>query len=47
VTLYLASLFEPRLSLSAFGLVTAVVALASGILAFTETLPFARRSRPA
>ena len=42
VTGYLASLFEPRLSLFVFGLVIAVVALASAVLAFTETLPFAR-----
>lgn len=42
VTGYLASLFEPRLSLFVFGLVIAVVALASAVLAFTETLPYAR-----
>lgn len=42
VTGYLASIFEPRLSLFVFGLVIAVVALASAILAFTETLPYAK-----
>lgn len=42
VTGYLASLFEPRLSLFVFGVVVAVVALLAAILAFTETLPYAR-----
>ena len=39
---YLASFFEPRLSLFVFGLVVIVLALAAANLAFTETLPFAR-----
>ncbi|MBC7284009.1 MFS transporter [Hoeflea sp.] len=42
VTGYLASYFDPRLSLFVFGLVVILLALASGTLAFTETLPFAR-----
>lgn len=42
LTGYLASIFEPRLSLFVFGLVIAVVALLAAILAFTETLPYAR-----
>ncbi|MBN9315685.1 MAG: MFS transporter [Devosia sp.] len=42
LTGYLASAFEPRLSLFVFGLVVAVVALLAAILAFTETLPYAR-----
>lgn len=39
---YLASFFDPRLSLFVFGLAVIVLALAAGVLAFTETLPFAR-----
>ena len=42
VTGYLASYFDPRLSLFVFGLVVILLALASGVLAFTETLPYAR-----
>jgi MFS family permease len=39
---YLASYFDPRMTLFAFGLVVTLIALAAGTLAFTETLPFAR-----
>ncbi len=39
---YLASYFDPRLSLFVFGLVVILLALAAGLLAFTETLPYAR-----
>lgn len=39
---YLASFFDPRMSLFAFGLAVALMALAAARLAFTETLPFAR-----
>mgnify|MGYP003630037012 CR=1 FL=1 len=42
LTGYLASYFDPRMSLFVFGLVVILVALAAGLLAFTETLPFAR-----
>ncbi len=42
VTGYLASLFEPRLSLFIFGLAIAIVALLSALIAFTETLPYVR-----
>lgn len=42
VTGYLASWFDPRLSLFAFGLVVIVLALVAAMLAFAETLPFAR-----
>lgn len=42
VTGYLASYFDPRMSLFIFGLVVIFLALAAGLLAFTETLPFAR-----
>lgn len=42
VTGYLASYFDPRMSLFVFGLVVILLALASGALAFTETLPYAR-----
>lgn len=42
VTGYLASLFDPRLSLFAFGLVIAIAALLAAVTAFTETLPHAR-----
>ncbi|TCD11835.1 MFS transporter [Oricola cellulosilytica] len=42
VTGYLASYFDPRLSLFAFGLVVVLVALVAGLVAFTETLPYAR-----
>ncbi|WP_439154211.1 MFS transporter [Yoonia sp.] len=42
VTGYLASYFDPRLSLFVFGLVVILCALVSGIAAFTETLPYAR-----
>lgn len=41
-TSYLASYFDPRTSLFLFGLIVAVIALASAWLAFTETLPFAQ-----
>lgn len=39
---YLASWFDPRLSLFVFGLAVILLALASAHLAFTETLPYAR-----
>ena len=39
---YLASHFDPRVSLFAFGLGVILLALAAAMLAFTETLPFAR-----
>lgn len=39
---YLASFFDPRTSLFLFGLAVVVLALASGIVSFTETLPWAR-----
>jgi len=39
---YLASYFDPRMSLFVFGLVVIVLALFAAVLAFTETLPFAR-----
>jgi len=39
---YLASFFDPRLSLFAFGLAVILIALATALTAFTETLPFAR-----
>ncbi|MEY8117664.1 MFS transporter [Falsihalocynthiibacter sp. BN13B15] len=39
---YLASSFDPRMSLFVFGLVVILLALAAGLLAFTETLPYAR-----
>lgn len=39
---YLASYFDPRMSLFAFGLVVILLALAAATLAFTETLPYAR-----
>mgnify|MGYP001824539114 CR=1 FL=1 len=42
VTGYLASFFDPRMSLFAFGLVVILVALAAGLIAFTETLPYAK-----
>lgn len=42
VTGYLASLFDPRLSLFVFGLVIAIAALLAAVTAFTETLPHAR-----
>lgn len=42
LTGYLASYFDPRMSLFVFGLVVISVALAAGALAFTETLPYAR-----
>lgn len=42
VTGYLASYFDPRMSLFVFGLVVILLALAAGLLAFTETLPFAQ-----
>lgn len=42
LTGYLASFLDPRLSLFVFGLVVALLALAAAVLAFTETLPFAR-----
>ncbi|WP_092895849.1 MFS transporter [Rhodobacter sp. 24-YEA-8] len=42
LTGYLASSFDPRLSLFFFGLVVTLLALVAAVLAFTETLPFAR-----
>lgn len=39
---YLASLFDPRLSLALFGLTVAVAALLAAIFAFRETLPFSK-----
>ena len=39
---YLASYFDPRMSLFAFGLAVILIALAAAGLAFAETLPFAR-----
>lgn len=39
---YLASFFDPRMSLFAFGLAVILIALAAARLGFTETLPFAR-----
>lgn len=42
VTGYLASFFDPRMSLFVFGLVVILLALTAGLLAFTETLPYAR-----
>lgn len=42
VTGYLASAFDPRMSLFVFGLAVILLALAAGLLTFTETLPFAR-----
>ena len=41
-TAYLASFLDPRTSLFVFGLAVILLALAAGLLAFTETLPFAR-----
>lgn len=42
ITGYLASAFDPRLSLFVFGIVVIGLALLAAVLAFTETLPFAR-----
>ena len=42
VTGYLASYFDPRMSLFVFGLVVTLFALVSGALAFTDTLPYAK-----
>ena len=42
VTGYLASSFDPRLSLFVFGLVVILLALVAAGFAFTETLPFAQ-----
>ena len=42
VTGYLASYFDPRLSLFVFGLVVILLALVAGLVSFTETLPYAR-----
>lgn len=42
MTGYLATYFDPRMSLFVFGLAVILVALAAGVLAFTETLPYAR-----
>lgn len=42
LTGYLASSFDPRMSLFGFGLAVIVLALAAARLAFTETLPYAR-----
>lgn len=42
VTGYLASSFDPRLSLFIFGLIVILTALAASLFAFTETLPYAR-----
>lgn len=39
---YLASVFDPRLSLFVYGLSLILLALGAATLAFTETLPFAR-----
>jgi MFS family permease len=39
---YLASYFDPRWSLFVFGLLVAVLALIAAVVAFTETLPYAR-----
>ena len=39
---YLASFFEPRMSLFVFGMVVIGLALAAARLSFTETLPYAR-----
>ncbi|MGC9368358.1 MAG: MFS transporter [Paracoccaceae bacterium] len=39
---YLASFFDPRVSLFAFGLAVILIALAAALTGFTETLPFAR-----
>ena len=41
LTGYLASYFDPRMTLFVFGLVVNLIALAAGALSFTETLPFA------
>lgn len=41
-TSYLASYFDPRTSLFVFGLAVILLALAAALIAFTETLPFAR-----
>ncbi|MDX1782334.1 MAG: MFS transporter [Thalassovita sp.] len=42
MTGYLASFFDPRMTLFVFALVVILLALAAAILAFGETLPFAR-----
>lgn len=42
ITGYLATAFDPRLSLFVFGIVVIGLALLAAVLAFTETLPFAR-----
>ena len=42
LTGYLASYFDPRLSLFVFGIVVILLALAAGLASFTETLPYAR-----
>lgn len=42
VTGYLASYFDPRMSLFVFGLLVILLALSAGLLSFTETLPYAR-----
>ena len=42
ITGYLASDFDPRMSLFAFGLAVILMALLSGLLFFRETLPWAR-----
>lgn len=42
VTGYLASSFDPRMSLFVFGLLVILLALSAGLLSFTETLPYAR-----
>ncbi|MBD3677021.1 MAG: MFS transporter [Rhodobacteraceae bacterium] len=42
LTGYLASYFDPRTSLFIFGLAVTLLALAGAVLAFTETLPYAR-----
>ncbi|GGD47784.1 MFS transporter [Sinisalibacter lacisalsi] len=42
VTGYLASYFDPRTSLFVFGLAVILLALLAALLAFTETLPYAR-----
>ena len=42
VTGYLASYFDPRISLFVFGLFVILLALSTGLVSFTETLPYAR-----
>lgn len=42
LTGYLASVFDPRVSLFVFGSIVILVALTAAVFAFSETLPFAR-----